>query len=432
MNQSGEPCGLEHRQDAYFGLSEEVRNAINLPAESDEVEVGNYLQQLHIRNHAVTAKEIIHDISVVNEAIPETDHAFMDPEDELMFDQVMEAMTEKEVMDLRANLKSIAGSVSVHEFTFNEIEDFLTGELDNEVEKMIQAEAFENDDLAFEILMHQETEEAAGEMDIMNLRAGLRQMMHTEYSHSRSVEDIDGYIHDDLDEMEIADFEEELFANSGLKADLAFHKELDTALSETDVMALRNNLQQIARTEQNRSSEKLGISPPAKKKIYWYAAASVVVLLLAFATLLKQKEVNPDQLYASYYQPYAGPTFVARSAASPTSFLNKALKEIQNKNYPGALALLEKAKPEDQEGFAVNFYSGVAYQELGKYQMAINSFEAVVNQGDNLLIEQSEWYIGLCYLRTEERDKAISQFRSIVSRNGYYSNKSARLLKYLE
>jgi tetratricopeptide (TPR) repeat protein len=114
------------------------------------------------------------------------------------------------------------------------------------------------------------------------------------------------------------------------------------------------------------------------------------------------------------------------------SNLNSALHNIDIGNYHDAIAQLKSTPLAERDGYSVNFYSGVVYQELGEYSSAINSFTEVVRHGDNLLVEQSEWYIGLCYLRTDEREKALAQFRTIVSRKGFYGEQSRKLLKQLE
>ena len=93
---------------------------------------------------------------------------------------------------------------------------------------------------------------------------------------------------------------------------------------------------------------------------------------------------------------------------------------------------MSKVPARERDGYSINFYSGVAYQELGEYKQAIGSFSEVVHHGDNLLVEQSEWYIGLCYLRIDERQKALEQFRLIASRKGFYGEQSSKLLKQLE
>lgn len=341
-------------------------------------------------------------------------------------------MVEKEIMDLRANLKSIANSVCIHERTLEEIEDFLDGDLDAEIEALIKEEMLTNPALANEIELHGEVNIAVGESDIMKLRDGLKNIMASEYSHSKSIEEIDSYIYEDMDEYVAALFEEELLENSGLANDLAFQKDLDRAIAESDVMALRTKLQQISIEEQEKNAELLGVASPKRKNLYWYAAASVIVAMIAISSLLSQSPKSDQQLYSSYYQPYKAGSNVSRSATAATDQMDIAIREIDKGYYSLALTTLEKASNVDNDGFSISFYSGVALQELGQYKNAIHSFSEVVRHGDNLLVEQSEWYIGLCYLRIEERDKALRQFRNIVARDGFYKEKSRKLLRQLE
>ncbi len=418
--------------EAYFGLSEEIFNPKNLQLETEDPQIGNYLQKLHIKNHSSASKEIVHDLFLDNDLIYEVDNQKFSPEDELLFDNIRDAVTEKEIIELRANLQSISQSVSIHEHSFEEIEDLVNGELDDELETLIRQESLLNTALSNEIDLHCEINSAIEEMDIMNLRAGLRDMMKNEYSHSRSIEEIDDFLNEELDEFTMAQFEEELLSNSGLSADLTFHKELDMAIKENDIMALRSKLKNISLEERSQNSEMRGVAPPRRNKLIWYAAASSIILLIAFSSLLKQKAYSTQQLYSSNYHPYKNGANISRSATNSSNEMNTAIREIDRGNYSSALQLLGNASHDDADGFSINFYSGVAYQELGEYKSAIRSFNEVVKHGDNLLVEQSEWYIGLCFLRIEEREKAINQFRSIVARNGFYRNQSNKLLKQLE
>ncbi|MEI7422512.1 MAG: hypothetical protein WCK18_10475 [Prolixibacteraceae bacterium] len=419
--------------EAYFGLSEEVFNPVNLDAQGmDELQLGNYLQKLHIKNHDISSREVIHDLYNEKEELAEIDSQLMSPEDEQLFCDVRDALAEKEIMDLRANLNSIAKSVSIHERSFEEIEDFVDRDLDDELEALIKVEMLTNPALVNEIELHSEVNSAIGESDIMKLRSKLKNIMDSEYSHSKSIEEIDSYIYEDMDEYASALFEEELLENSGLAHDLTFQKDIDRAIAETDVMALRAKLQEIASEEQEKNTELLGVASPKRKNLYWYAAASVVVAMVAVSSLLNITPKSDQQLYASFYEPYQPGSNVSRSGTASTGQMDKAVREIDKGHYSLALNMLEKASKVGNDGFSISFYSGVALQELGQYKNAIQSFSEVIRHGDNLLVEQSEWYIGLCYLRIEERDKALKQFRSIVARNGFYKDKSSKLLKQLE
>jgi len=418
--------------DAYFGLSEELFNAVNLKVDGERDEIGNYLQKLHIKNHSVSSKEVIHDLFTDEAAMLETEHQLMSAEDEILFGDIRDAVIEKEIVDLRSNLQSIAKSVSIHERTFEEIEDLIDGELNEEIESLMREEAMVNSALSNEIGLHLEINSAIEEEDIMQLRSTLKNMIQHEYSHSRTVEDIDSYLNEELEGDALALFEDELIFNSGLSADLNFHRDVDKAISETDVMALRENLRNISREQHDQANEKLGIASPKTKNLYWYAAASVIVLMVVFTSLMRSKNYSSQQLYANYYQPYKSGESVSRSASGSYSSLNTALREINQGKYQEALESMSMVPVKEKDGYSINFYSGVAYQELGEYKQAIGSFSEVVHHGDNLLVEQSEWYIGLCYLRIDERQKALEQFRLIASRKGFYGVQSSKLLKQLE
>ena len=382
-NQTDITSGAEHPTDAeaYFGLSEEVFKPVNLPVVGEEPEIGNYLQKLHLRNHTLASKEVVHDLFSDNEEVIGFDHQTMSPEDELLFEEIQEAVTEKEIIDLRANLQSIAQSVTIHQRTFEEIDEFVSGELDAGIENLIRGEANINSALSNEIELQREVNSAIAELDIMSLRNGLKEMMNNEYSHSRSIAEIDDYLNDDLDEMALAQFEEELMSNSGLSADVAFQKEIDKAVSEADVMAIRANLRSIADEEKGRKSEMLGVSPPKIKNLFWYAAASSIILMIAFSSLLIHKTYSGQQLYTSYYQPYKNGANIARSVSASSNEMNIALREIDKGDYTTALKVLQGSSIKDQDGFSLKFYSGVAYQELGDYKNAITSFTEVVNHG---------------------------------------------------
>ncbi|MDP3914552.1 MAG: hypothetical protein Q8R96_12540, partial [Bacteroidota bacterium] len=62
----------------------------------------------------------------------------------------------------------------------------------------------------------------------------------------------------------------------------------------------------------------------------------------------------------------------------------------------------------------------------------IKEYEAVVTNKDNLFVEQADWYIGLCYLQTNENKKAIKQFKKIANTHGFYQQKALAILRKMK
>jgi tetratricopeptide (TPR) repeat protein len=347
--------------DACFGLSDEFSEPVSLQVDEEESEIGNSMQKLHLKNHNFASKEVVHDLYSELEEDIEIEDLLMSPQDELLFDELRDALTEKDIVDLRANMCAIAKSLANYAVSSEEIEDFVGGELDDELEKLIKEEAM---------------------------------------------------------------------INAALSSEITLRGEINSAVTEADIMKLRNSLQNISKERTSGSTKILSLASTKTRLLYWSAAASVIVLV-AVSSLLQQRGISDQDLYASYFQPYNNIAGTSRSAVASTDLLNEAIREIDKGDYATALDILQVVSANKLDGFTASFYSGKAYQALGDYKNAINSYAKVVQQGDNLLVEQSKWFIGLCYLKINEREKAMSQFRSIVAGNGFYAQKSNDLLKQL-
>jgi len=348
--------------DACFGLSDEFSEPVSLQVDDEESEIGNSMQKLHLKNHNVASKEVVHDLYSDLEEDMELEDLLMSPEDELLFDEMRDALAEKDILDLRANMGAISRSLANYAVSSEEIEDFVGGELDDELEKLIREEAM---------------------------------------------------------------------INAALSSEIILRGEINSAVTEADIMKLRNSLQLISKERTASNTKVISLASTKTRLLYWSAAASVIVLF-AVSSLLQQRGISDQDLYASYFQPYNNMAGTSRSASSSSNLLSEAIREIDKGDYATALDMLQVVSTDKQDGFTANFYTGKAYQALGDYKNAIKSFSVVVQHGDNLLVEQSKWYIGLCYLKINEREKAISQFRSIVAGNGFYAQKSNDLLKQLK
>lgn len=421
--------------DAHFGLPDEMEAFINLEVgDEDYGDIGNFLQKLHLKNHSIASKETVYEVYRTDEIISENESDLLSEEDELIICNVQQAVAEHDIMSLRANLQSISQSISTHNWRAEEIEDYLCGELDESLSKMLADESQINLNLMDDIGLYREINEAIGEKDILQLRSELKMIIESESSHSRSISEIDEYINNELEESLMCSFEEELLLNEGLAAEVKLHREIGDAVSEKDIMALRESLKNIKDSEvRTDSGQKRGISPPKLRRAIWYAAAASVILMLGINIAKHNRSYSNPEIYNEFYKPLEGNLGGTRSASLPEErLLNEALVKMNNKEYDDALKLFSAILAKDGGSIVGNFYSGTIHQQKGQFDDAIHSFTNVISQGDNLFVEQSEWYIGLCYLNRNEREKAIRQFRKISESNGYYREQSKAILRKLE
>ena len=242
---------------------------------------------------------------------------------------------------------------------------------------------------------------------------------------------IDRYLDNDLSGPELNWFEKELDSNSELQAELKLQKELNEALGQEDILDLREKLNAI---------HEIVDPEPIHKRIKrtlsgnWAGIAAASAVILVAIGFLLSNFINPkqtaDELFNQHYEPYVVPTNY-RSAADINNVFHKALVEYKNQDYQKALQLFEKVLFEDESRMDVTLLTGISNLEIENYNDANNSFQKVINHNDNLFIEQAEWYLALCYLKTGEQEKAHLQFGKVITDNSLYKVAAEDILNKL-
>jgi tetratricopeptide (TPR) repeat protein len=394
----------------------------------------DFLKKLHIINHELNSVETIHEL--FREEIPEVenDTDLLHEEDEYLFNEVQKAVAEKDIIDLRANLQAISKTIPSCQLSTEEIEKYLEGDLDSQEQGLIQNELKSDMNLASEIDLYRKIDEAIGEKDIMQLRSDLRVIILSESSHSRSVEEIDNYLSGELEEHLKNSFEDEIISNKHLASEVKLFGEIDQALGEKDVMDLRTSLTSLVKD--SNSTEIRGMRSSLSLKLnsrFWYAVAASIVVLVGINILFYSQSSTNPKIYSEFYQPHEYNNGLTRSAMNAEELLiNQALTMLSLKEYDKALKLFSDILVKDNKNPAANFYAGTIYQVKEKYVDAIQSYIKVIEEGDNLFTEQADWYLGLCYLKMDQREKAIGKFYKISKGNGYYHQQSISILNKLD
>jgi tetratricopeptide (TPR) repeat protein len=420
--------------EAYFGLAEEIEDISDLNLDDEELNsYSNSLQKLHLQNHKKASKETVHQVYKDEiEPVSDNESGEFSEADELLFREIQDAVMEKDIMELRANIQTIAKHMPAHNRTVEEIEEYVSGDLSDKEMEAIELDAESNLDLANDIQLFHEVNEAIGEEDVMELRAALNIISENESSHARQYEEIENFLSNEMDEAGLASFEDEMAMNPDLAADVKLFREVDEAIGEKDVMELRASLKNIRKAEENEKNREVrGIRPPKTQRILWYTVAASIVLILGIASFVRNQSYSNQEIYRDYYQTYKVGIF--RSADNSTdNVMTDALKKFNQSNYDEALKLFNQVLADNDNNPAANFYVGVAYQEEKEYAKAIQSYAKVVKHNDNLFTEQAQWYIGLCYLQREEKDEALKVFRQIASGDGFYASKAKDIMKKLD
>jgi len=236
---------------------------------------------------------------------------------------------------------------------------------------------------------------------------------------------IDSYVEGELDDAEIREFEAELSNNRDLALEYNLERDLEKIIGQEDMLDFRAKCM-LAQNELNLSSRKYVKVVQFTRK-YWYAAASVLLIAMISGGLflLNPGSYSAEKLFKMYYK--SGETVGVSRSGNVNAV--EALRYFSKNDFQTAESLFEKILVNDPENIAVIYYSGISNIEIKNYPKAVQMFETIINNGDNLYTENAEWYLGLSHLAAGQMDQANSIFKDIASApDHYYSNDAKSIL----
>ncbi len=158
------------------------------------------------------------------------------------------------------------------------------------------------------------------------------------------------------------------------------------------------------------------------------AAALLTFMILKFFT----PQESPDELFNKYYQPAFVVSAVTRGIENDFAVNYSAgIEKYRKGDYTGALYHFGLAMKADEKATGTKFYYGITSLALGDFRSAEEYLDELA--GTELDFgKDAQWYLGLAYLRTDEREKAIQCFKQLASSPGYYRDKALKILRRLK
>jgi hypothetical protein len=419
-----------------FELSDELSSFQNLDASVYDEDILNFehsFPKIHLYQHKIAGKENIHQFykeQGKTEAANQSE--VLSADDEALLSDIRDAVKESDIAELRVSLKQIARSIPAHNYSAEQIEEYLTNGMEPGMLAQFKEEILINKSLARDVRLSREIDQAGAEFDIMDLRATLQEIQKSEMHAAYPMEQMEAYIHHELSDQEMASFETELTSNQDLIAEINLIKDIDKALAENDVMSLRSKLSRIAAdAASQKQSERSFAARLTTRKMLIASVAASLILLLGIAGLIS-RNTSQKEIYQRFYATYQTNSIARDANLSANQAFASAMQKFDSKDYHAAQTLFQKVIASEPNNMVGHFYAGVAFQETGKYSEAIGEYQAVIRQRDNLFVQQAQWYLALCLLKTDEEEKAYAQFTQIAQKEGYYQNKAKAVLRKLK
>jgi anti-sigma factor RsiW len=387
------------------------------------------LPKVHVYQHQKTSNENIHQFYKEQKKTE-----FFDIEDEMPdadleeFEGLEEAILEKDILQFRQTLKQVAKSIEP-QYSVEEIDNYINGELSGSELFEFENDLLKDRTLKEELKLHKDINAAIEENDIMSLRGQISNILQTETSWNVSEQSIEEYIDGVLEGEDLEEFKSELADNLDLAAEVELRRNVNSAINEKDIFELRRELAAARATAETNKVKMLIPESKSDKLKFLRTSVAVVIVLLGLTGVLRNSLVSTDHTYENYY---TSPSWSAeRALTDEVSILQKANTSYMASEYDEVIQLLSIG-----EAGATNpvfdFYRAASFQNLEKFEDAIAGYTRVIENGDNLFIEEAEWYRGLCYLKLGELDKARNELLAVIERKGHFEEDAKAVIRRLK
>lgn len=240
---------------------------------------------------------------------------------------------------------------------------------------------------------------------------------------------IERYNAGEMGEDERQWFEKELEGNDNLRAEADLRKRTDLLLKNQDILSLRNKLSNL----EKRRKESEAVPEKGRKPVYIrYAAVLTAVILVGSVALFTGRNHSGPEVLNKYYKTYEPQASQRSGNVSENADFSLALEFYNTSDYENAALFFNKVVKSNPKDMQSVLLSGVSNFEDKRYPDAKKSFNIVINDDNNLYIETAKWYLALCYVKTDENDKAISQLKEITEEGGIYSKNARKILNQLK
>lgn len=230
---------------------------------------------------------------------------------------------------------------------------------------------------------------------------------------------IDRYVNGEMTTSEVNVFEQRMRENGALAEEVLLHRDVLVGMNQYFNLDLKKKLQE----------EEARLKKKPVNVFKWVGIAASIVLIIAAYFVFFTGQTDPQQLYAQYYQPY--PNIVAPAQRSDDNTANQGLSLYEAGNYTEALKFFNQQISEGKDDAYLLFYAGIASLNTNAEASAIEYFEKVVNRQDATFASPAQWYLGLTYLKLEQKRDAVQIFEEIKASENDYSQRASDVLENL-
>jgi tetratricopeptide (TPR) repeat protein len=235
---------------------------------------------------------------------------------------------------------------------------------------------------------------------------------------------IEAYLDGSLDKDKAEEIEARAECDIEFAQLIRLHKEINESIRDNELHYLRQTLKKIS--TQNDVSNSKPVFP--SRRIVQIAAAFLFIIVIGITVtrLFFQGTTGPD-LFEKFYVKYE-PDVITRSGNIFKSDLENAQFQYQTGNYEECERILDSIVRSDKQNYMALFYLGLVGIELQHPKEAIGNFLKIPPNWNNPYSIHRNWYLALCFIETEQGNKAIPLLKRLSNEDSFYSERAIKIL----
>lgn len=239
---------------------------------------------------------------------------------------------------------------------------------------------------------------------------------------------IERYNAGEMNDAEKIWFIKEMDGNEKLRREVILRRKTDDVLKNNNVIHLRNKLSDI---EKQRAAG-IPAKKPGKSGFLRYAAVIAGLIVIGSTLIFTKQTISTDEMIDKYYKSYTVSSVSRSLESEANSDYTVALEYFDVHDYGNAAVYFSKVLNSDSKYMESTMLYGVSKYEQKDYPEAEKSFDKISRDDNNLYLEDAQWYLALCYLKTSQMDKAASQLAIIKSSESIYRKDAGKILKSIK
>ncbi len=242
---------------------------------------------------------------------------------------------------------------------------------------------------------------------------------------------IERYLNNTLSEEERNMLELQMQTDEALAIEVAKHRELHEILGDKQTLDFRNKINKIHQevvTTRKRTTKTTGKPATSKTRFPYKKLAIAAILVVGLGVLFwdHSKNTNTLDLYTTYYKPY--PVDDTKRGEIEEELAN-IYTSYEQGAYVIVISALEK-QLEQVEKPKLRLYLGNSYLRTDQEQKAATQFRKIDRK--SVFYEDAQWYLALTYLKLQVQDSTRYFLENVIDYKGIHQKTAKKILDKLQ